>query len=271
MNKATAALAPALAGVLGALLLPGVCRAQGASGPGQLTRVLVDLQKNGKARTERGLAWLLEREAVAHLTFMATDPRGGTGGGGWYRPSRGRYGWEWLRRRLDKDGDGAVSFAEFAGPREWFEALDKNRDGRLTPEDFEWFGDSALARAGTRARALFPKIDRDGDGQVTAAEWKAWFDGLSGGKGYLRQDDLLSLFMDGNTARRGAAGRRTLKERLPVICSYISGDVGSLSEGPAVDEEAPYFTLATMDGKGRLDLARHRGTKPLVLIFGSFT
>jgi hypothetical protein len=272
MNKKTWTPIALLAGLFGALLLrPDACRGQEPR-PGQLNRVLVDCRKNGTAWSERGLTWLLEREAIAHLTFMAADARGGTGGGGWYRPSQTRYGWEWLRRRRDKDGDGAVSFEEFSGPREWFEALDKNGDGLLTADDFEWFGDSALAKASVKARPLFSQIDRDGNGQVTAAEWKLWFDSLSGAKGYVGQDDLLPLFMDRKASgAKGAAKTPTFKDRLPVLCSYISGDVGSLSEGPALGGEAPYFTLTTTDGKEKLDLARHRGKKPLILIFGSFT
>jgi hypothetical protein len=262
-----------LASLVGALLMPpGACRGEEPSHPGRLTRVLVDLRNNGKARTEQGLAWLLEREAVAHLMFMATDSRGGTGGGGWYRPSQSRYDWEWIRRRLDKDGDGAVSLAEFSGPREWFEALDKNRDGLLTADDFDWFGDSDLAKASTKIRPLFSQIDQDGNGQITPAEWKLWFDSLSGAKGYIGQDDLLPLFIDKRMSRtRGATKPPSLGNRLSVLCSYISGDVGSLSEGPALDGKAPYFTLATMNGKEKLDLSWHRGKKPLVLIFGSFT
>ena len=268
MSKNFVALAAVLTGVIGVLLpWPGVCQGQHPSRPGQLARILVDFQKNGKGWSERGSTWLLEREAVAHLTFMTTDARGGTGGGGWYRPSRSRYNWDWLKARLDKDGDGSVSFKEFSGPQGWFEALDKNRDGLLTKDDFAWFGDSALATASSKARTLFYQIDQNGDGHATPAEWQTWFNSLSGGKDYIAQDDLLPLFME----KKVSGGRRSPRSRLPIICSYLSGDVGSLSEGPAVDEEAPYFKLTTFDGKGKLDLSRHRGTKPLVLIFGSFT
>src|SRR5205807_1676293 len=133
-----------------------------------------------------------------------------------------------------------VSLPEFAGPREWFEALDKNRDGLLTSEDFEWFGDSALARASTKIRPVFSEIDRDGNGQITAEEWKLWFGTLAGTKGYVSQDDLLPLFMDRRPGRPPGGGKPGgSRDRLPVICSYLSGDVGSLNEGPSVGDPAP--------------------------------
>ncbi len=261
-----------LAGLAGALLLPAsACHGQEPARPGRLTQLLVEVQNKGKPRAEQALTWLLEREAVGHLMFMAADPRGGTGGGGWYRPSKSRYDWEWLRKRLGKGQDEAVSLAEFKGPREWFEALDKNGDGQLTPEDFDWYGESPQARASAKAKPLFSQIDRDGNGQITATEWKLWFDSLSGAKGYIGQDDLLPLFMDKKASRPAGAKSPTFADRLPILCSYIAGDVGSMTEGPALNEKAPYFTLMTTDGKEKLDLSRHRGQKPLVLIFGSFT
>jgi hypothetical protein len=272
-----------LAGVLGALLqTPSMSRAQEPTQSGQLNRLLLETQDHGKTRVKQGLSWLLEREAVGHLLFMATDTRGGTGGGGWYRPSQTRYAWDWLKQRFDQDGDGAVSFKEFAGPREWFEALDKTGDGVLRADDFDWNGDTPLAKASSKAKPLFSQIDRDGNGQITHDEWKLWFDALSRGRGYIAQDDLLPLFMErkfggkgGTGGAKGNAGggkkNASTGSRLPVLCSYIAGDVGSVSEGPAVNALAPTFTLSTVDGKSKLDFAEHKGKKPQVLIFGSFT
>jgi EF hand len=272
MKKIARPSAAALAGLVGALLLtPASGQGQEPTRPGRLSRLLVDVQKNGEARATQGLSWLFEREAIGHLAFMATDPRGGTGGGGWYKPSQSRYGWDWVRQRHKKDADGAVTFAEFGGPREWFEALDKNGDGQLTAEDFDWNGDSALARASSKVKPLFSQIDLDGNGQITPAEWKSWFDRLSGAKGYIGQDDLLPLFMERRAPRSGGGGAPPNAVRLQILCSYIAGDVGCLGEGPPLDGKAPYFTLTTTKGNEKLDLSRHRGEKPLVLIFGSFT
>jgi hypothetical protein len=63
-----------------------------------------------------------------------------------------------------------------------------------------------------------------------------------------------------------------------VVCSFISGDVGSASEGPAVNEKAPSFALLDADGKNPVSLSQEKigrspagRDRPLVLIFGSFT
>jgi len=240
--------------------------------PGQLARVLSGLQDNGKNWSRDGLSWLLQREYVTHLMFMATDEGSGTSGGGFYGPSQGRYGWQWLSKRLDRDEDDAITFEEFSGPREWFEALDKDRDGLLTEEDFAWYGSSALAKASGKAKSLFSQIDRDSDGQVSADEWKLWFQRLRGSKAYLAQDDLLPVFMETKKSWRAAGKNKGMKrDRTAVVASYISSDIGSPWEGPAIGGMAPDFTLSSMHGPEKLSLSGHRGKKPLVLIFGSFT
>jgi peroxiredoxin len=42
-------------------------------------------------------------------------------------------------------------------------------------------------------------------------------------------------------------------------------------EGPDLGAPAPAFTLRTHDRLGLVRLSDHRGNKPVVLIFGSFT
>ncbi|HEX4608536.1 MAG TPA: deiodinase family protein [Urbifossiella sp.] len=238
--------------------------------PGQVRAVLSALKADGDALAGRGAGWLLKREYLAHLMYLATDTRGNIVGSGMYHPAQVRYGWEWLQKHRDRNGDGAVSLAEFGGPREWFEALDRDRDGALTKDDFDWAAGSPLAAAQGKASALFGRIDRDGNGRATPNEWKAWFDAVGGAKGYVGQDDLIPLFLE----KKQAAGKGpppVTRGRLQLICAYLSGDVGPLSDGPALGEAAPDFTLPTADGKDRLAFSQRRGGRPQVLVFGSFT
>ena len=59
-----------------------------------------------------------------------TASRRGTGAGGTAdRSSR------WFVARLDRDGDGRVSRAEFDGPPGQFDVLDRNRDGYLSGDE----------------------------------------------------------------------------------------------------------------------------------------
>ena len=56
-----------------------------------------------------------------------------------------------------------------------------------------------------------------------------------------------------------------------LLKGLFSGEIGSFHEGPSVGRLAPDFTLRTFDGDKSIRLARFRGKKPVVLIFGSFT
>jgi hypothetical protein len=40
---------------------------------------------------------------------------------------------------------------------------------------------------------------------------------------------------------------------------------------PVVGEPAPEFSLSTLDGKQTVTLSQHKGDRPVVLVFGSFT
>ncbi len=258
-----------LAGCL-SLALPGtgLCADEDAPRPGQLRGILTALKGDGEDRLCQGADWLMKREYVAHLLYLATDTRGNIVGSGMYHPAQVRYGWEWLRQRCDRNGDGEITLAEFGGPREWFEALDKDRDGVLTKDDFDWAAGSPLSTAQGKAANLFARIDRDGNGRASPEEWKLWFDSLAGSKGYVGQDDLIPLFLE---PKRRPGKAPVTRSRLSLICAYLAGDVGPLSDGPVLDELAPDFTLTTADGKGKLSLSQHRTKKPQVLVFGSFS
>jgi hypothetical protein len=54
---------------------------------------------------------------------------------------------------------------------------------------------------------------------------------------------------------------------LPAPRMWLWARGGTLSEG----QPAPDFTLPTLDQKTRVTLSSHRGHRPVVLVFGSYT
>lgn len=77
--------------------------------------------------------------------------------------------WEEFAERHDADGDGRVSAEELVRTSDHFTRLDPDGDGYVTEADFEAHrGEMAFTFVAHRADA-----DRDGD--VTAAELDAWF------------------------------------------------------------------------------------------------
>lgn len=66
--------------------------------------------------------------------------------------------------RLDTNGDGRVSRAEWNGTAERFRALDRNRDNLLTRDE--------LRDGAEPPPDLFASVDADGDDAITRAEWR---------------------------------------------------------------------------------------------------
>jgi hypothetical protein len=211
-------------------------------------------------------------EAVEMLWAILNGSRMGPGDG-WFKPGQSRYHWAWLAARCDTNKDGRVTPEEFTGPAEWFARLDRSRDRVLTAEDFDWSDRSPLQREAAAAGLWFRQADVNSNGRISRDEWMALFERAAKGKGYLTADDLRELFPTAPPAKPAASAQPPpdMPSKLTLIRGLLSGEIGSVCEGPAVGAPAPDFTLTTADGKQTITLSQFRGVKPVVLVFGSFT
>lgn len=178
-----------------------------------------------------------------------------------------RYDWKWLAARHDADGDGRVTAAEFRGSRAWFERLDRDRDGVVTADDFDWTDASRYVRLTQLLRGWNQRLDADDDDRISRAEWDAFFTKAAGGKASLTADHLEDAILKA----AGPPRRRVRVSPLVLLKDMLTGDNGSVFEGPALGGKAPGFRLELADGKGQVELAEFAKDKPVVLVFGSFT
>lgn len=211
-----------------------------------------------------------EREAVRMIAAILEGSQMGPGDG-WFGPGQSRYGWDWLARRYDADHDGLITAEEFAGPRELFERLDRNRDGELKREDCDWSDSAPFVKQQGQAGQWFSRMDKSSNGRVTPEEWQQFFEKLAGEKGYLSRDDLRAGFFPPAPKTSAAPPGSEGPTKDVLLKGVLAGELGSLREGPAIGARAPDFELQTQDGKETIRLSTFRDQKPVVLIFGSFT
>ena len=191
-------------------------------------------------------------------------------GRGWFRSSKSRYTWPWLRSRLDSNHDGSITRAELERIGEPFLArLDRDNSGAITAEDLDWSENSEYLRRRRPARELSLRLDGNSNGRITDQEWAALYQGLAGDKGFMTSEDLADWLTASSST--DAIPSSDMPTRWTLLKGVISGDLGSLEEGPDPDSLAPDFTLDTYDRRQTIALAQFKGKRPVVLIFGSFT
>ncbi len=113
------------------------------------------------------------------------------------------------------------------------------------------------------ADAWFTRLDRNKDGVITSSDLD-WSERKQ--EQAASPIDLLKV-NDASCAVKPA----DMPSRPVLIRSFFAGEIGSMNEGPKLNEPAPKFTLKTVDGKASVELEKLIGAKPLVLVFGSFT
>jgi hypothetical protein len=194
---------------------------------------------------------------------------------GWFRRAlaQTRFGWKPALKRFDHDADDTIARAEFPGSDDDFRRLDRNHDGALTGDDFDF---SPHALTPSPGAMLFYRTDRDGNGKVTRDEIEAFFKQLDrDDQGFLALADLQEAFRTPSPSPSVAASAKANIPAGPSKETLIRGlfrqEIGSLQPGPALDEKAPDFTLQTLDAARNVTLSTLVGPKPVVLLFGNFT
>ena len=207
-------------------------------------------------------------EAVRMLAAILRGSDMGMGGG-WFGPAKQKYDWKWIALRHKLADDQGINKKEFIGDPLFFERLDRNGDGDLRQEDFDWSPSSAFMREQGTANWIFRQIDKAQDGKVSRDELLAFFDKARGTDIELGIDPFRRAVSLGNSGGGYFPGDAPTPERL--LRGFFSSELGSLKEGPKLGETAPNFELTTQDGARTIRLKDWVGKKPIVLIFGNFT
>ena len=188
-------------------------------------------------------------------------------GTGWFGPAQSRYNWPWLAKLHQVAETAGIDAKTFRGQSAAFARLDRNKDGQIAADDFDWSERSSYVQQASIVNRLFRRFDQSADGRVTRDEMLSMFDLLAHGQDAFRGDDLRDALIGGPSGF--LPGDAPSPEVL--LRGLFRGEIGSLNEGPKVDEPAPDFRLRTHDGSRTVRLGEQLGSKPVVLVFGNFT
>lgn len=205
-------------------------------------------------------------EAVRMLIAIARGSQMGPGEG-WFGPAQSRFSWEWLAKRHEIEPSGRIDAAAFRGSAEMFSRLDRNKDGQIAADDLDWSDRNPYLQQSALVNRVFRRIDAAGDGRVTRDELLAFFDKVARGGDSFKSEDFRDALIGGPTGF--SPGDAPSPQVL--LRGLFKGEIGSLQEGPRVDELAPDFRLTTQDGSRTIRLSELLGSKPIVLCFGNFT
>ncbi len=222
------------------------------------------LKKQLETQYEKTPAPEGERMFLAIMNGSSMGP-----GEGWFGPAQSRYTYARLaeRHKVDAKSMAGISAKQFMGDAEFFRQLDRNRDGKILPDDLDWGDRNPYLQSAIAINRAFRRIDTKGDGKVTREEWLAFFEKNSE-HGTLSMEQLSGAALAGYSTSftPGDAPNRDV-----LLKGLFAGEIGSLGEGPAVGSKAPNFRRPTVDGSRTIELKELLGKKPVVLITGNFT
>jgi len=225
-----------------------------------------ELLKYTPEQIEQAYAGRRMPEAVSMYLVIA---RGGQldGSGGWFHPAASRFSFERLAKHFEADPAQPLTKAQFTGHERIFEQLDRDHDGSLTQFDLDWSDSNPWVRQSYMVNRIFRRLEADGDGQLTSEELTAWFDKLSQSGGPIRFEQ----FRDALVPPGSGFSPGDMPSQEMLIRGFLAGEIGSLQEGPGLEEAAPDFTVRAISGKETVRLSERLGRRPLVLVFGNFT
>ena len=185
-------------------------------------------------------------ESVRMLAALLRGGRMGPGEG-WFGPAENRYSWAWLARRCNIDPTkGGITRKAFPGPEALFTRLDRDKNGTITPGDLDWSEGNPYLQTASMADRLFRELNTKANGRLTKAELLNFFESAAQGKDHLVPEDFRDALLAGMFGGSGA-GDAPKPDQL--IRGLFSGEIGSLNEGPKLNDLAPDFTLKTVRGQ----------------------
>jgi thiol-disulfide isomerase/thioredoxin len=188
---------------------------------------------------------------------------------GWFGPAESRFDWKWLAGRHEIDpAKGAITKAKFRGPAALFAKLDRDGDGRITAGDLDWSDKNPFVIQSGIVTRTFRRMNPRGDGKLTKEDMAKFFDRVANGKDHVTLDDFKAALLSSGSGGF-LPGDAPTTEML--VKGLYSGSLGSIHEGPKVGSTAPDFSLKTLDGKETVRFSKFVGPKPVVLVFGNFT
>lgn len=211
----------------------------------------------GRAQPE----WLRMYLAIARELPMGPST-------GWFGPGQSRRDWKWLVDFCHADAAMGIARADFPGKPVWYDRLDRNLDGRITADDFDWSDPSPWMHYAQVIQRLFRRMDADGDGRLTRDEWIAFFDTATAGREFAIACELRDQWLAGLTGGYLAGDAPT---RDVLLQGLFTGELGSRYEGPRVNDPAPDFELMTATDDTLVRLSDIVGRQPVVLVFGNMT
>jgi len=187
---------------------------------------------------------------------------------GWFGPAQTRFSWSRLAEQHEIPIEGSIVQDAFRGRAKFFLRIDRNRDGKLTADDFDWSERSPYMQQAALLHRVFRRMDPGADGRVTRDDMQSFFNRLAAGKESITTDDLRTALLGGSSGF--VAGDAPNPQVL--LRGLFAGEIGSLHAGPSLGESAPDFRLTTHDGTHVIHLKEELAKgKPVVLVFGNFT